>query len=38
MKRHPAISVRTSEHVTAVSACLSEKDKKSGFQAYICTW
>lgn len=32
MKRHPNISVRTSEHVTAASACISEQDIKKWFE------
>lgn len=31
MQRHPLISVRTSEHVTTASACVSEKDIKKWF-------
>jgi len=32
IKRHPNISVRTSEHVTAASACISEQDIKKWFE------
>lgn len=32
MKRHPNISVRTSEHVTAASACISEQDIRKWFE------
>lgn len=31
MRRHPNISIRTSEHVTAASACISEKDIRKWF-------
>ena len=31
MQRHPLISIRTSEHVTTASACVSEKDIKKWF-------
>ena len=31
MRRHPLISVRTSEHVTSASACISETDIKKWF-------
>lgn len=31
MKRHPSISIRTSEHITAASACVSENDIKKWF-------
>lgn len=31
MRRHPLISIRTSEHVTSASACVSEKDIKKWF-------
>lgn len=32
MKRHPNISIRTSEQVTAASACISEQDIKKWFE------
>ncbi|CAI6359928.1 unnamed protein product [Macrosiphum euphorbiae] len=31
MSRHPKLSTRTSEHVTAASSCISEKDIRKWF-------